>query len=208
MRTKLLSLGVWVLVALTATFWGLKLAVGGTVLPPHAQVPARQVAGGGDLHRLFGASAAPAEDDEDELGGDESLKLLGVVWPRGADASPQGVALIAVGDQPARAFRTGAVVQGEQVLLSVTKRGATLGPRGGPADTQLQLPEPSRTGSPVPTPAPMVGRPLGGPGVAAQPGMPAAVPNRAMANPQPHAASPGAARAQQGQSPADEEDDE
>ena len=151
MRTKLLSLGVWGLVALSATFWGLKLAVGGTVLPPQAQVPARQLAGGGDLHRLLGASAAPADEDEGPAE-DETMKLLGVVWPRGADASPQGVALIAVGDQPARPFRTGSVVQGDQVLLTVTQRGATLGPRGGPADTELHLPEPTRSSAPLPTP--------------------------------------------------------
>ena len=54
---------------------------------------------------------------------------------------------MAVGDQPARAWRTGSAVDGDTVLLSVSQRGVQLGPRGGPATTTLTLPDPDRAGA-------------------------------------------------------------
>ncbi|MBQ0960061.1 hypothetical protein KAK06_13995 [Ideonella sp. 4Y11] len=167
----MLSLAVWALVALAATFWGLKLGAGGPALPAHAQAPVRGLPGGGDLHRLLGSSAvAAADEEEDEVSGDDSMQLLGVVAPRGAEHSPQGVALISVGGQPAKAFRTGAAVTEDLVLLAVGRRTASLGPRGGPADTELRLPEPVRSSAPAVAggfqPRPMPGQP----GAVLQPG--------------------------------------
>lgn len=169
MRTRLLSLAVWALVALAATFWGLKLGAGGPGLPAHAQAPARGVPSGGDLHRLMGNSEVAAEDDDEEASGDDSMQLLGVVSPRGAEHSPQGVALISVGGQPAKAYRTGAEVTEDLVLLAVSRRGASLGPRGGPADTELRLPEPVRGSAPALTSG-FGPRPLPQPGAVMQPG--------------------------------------
>jgi general secretion pathway protein C len=184
MRTKLLTFGVWLLVTGSLLFWGLKLFVPRPGVPAQAQLPAQHVALGADLHKLLGVSAVAAADDE-EAPDDEAdrFHLLGVVAPTGVAAARQGVALIAVGDQPARAWRTGAVVDGELVLLSVTRRGAQLGPRGGPPSTELSLPEPSpqagggmplgaiqpRPGVPVPVPGQPL-RPMGvGPLGMAQP---------------------------------------
>jgi general secretion pathway protein C len=144
MSTRLLTLGVWMLVAASALFWGLKVAVPRAALPSQAQLPARHLALGGELRHLLGTSEVVAGDDEEDTDtGDDRFHLLGVVAPRGAGTSPQGVALIAVGDQPARPWRTGAVVDGDTVLLSVDRRSVQLGPRGGPATTELTLPEPT-----------------------------------------------------------------
>ena len=145
MRTRLFTFGIWALVAGSLLFWGLRLFVPRTVLPAQAQLPARHVAMGGDLHRLLGSSAAPADAGNEEAADDgaDRYQLLGVVAPRGAGHSPQGVALISVGGEPARAWRTGATVEDDVVLLSVSRRGAQLGPRGGPATTELTLPDPS-----------------------------------------------------------------
>ena len=131
---------------------------------------------GGDLHRLMGSSAVAAEADDEEASGDDSMQLLGVVAPRGAEHSPQGVALISVGGQPAKAYRTGATVSEDLVLLAVGRRSASLGPRGGPAETELRLPEPVRSSAPAPVggfqPRPMPGSPaaLLQPGGVVQPG--------------------------------------
>lgn len=203
MRTRLLSLAVWALVALAATFWGLKLGASGPALPAHAQAPARGVPAGGDLHRLLGSSAAAAADDgEEETSGDDSMQLLGVVAPRGAERSPQGVALISVGGQPAKAFRTGAEVTEDLVLLAVSRRSASLGPRGGPAETELRLPEPVRGSAPV-----VAGGFVPRPGAVVQPGSVSA-PVRPMMGQQGEAGRPGGAQNQAGQAAADDEDDE
>lgn len=181
MRTRLLSFGVWALVAAAAMFWGLKLSVGGTSLPAQAQTPARGPALGGEWRRLLGDSAsAAADDEEDGPAGSDRFRLLGVVAPRGAGASSQGVAVIAVGDQPARAWRTGAVIDGDTVLLSVDRRSASLGPRGGPATTELTLPEPARSTGPAVAP---IGRPPLINGLPPTPTMPGAIGQRPMGIP-------------------------
>lgn len=153
MQTRLLTFGVWALVAASALFWGLRLFVTPTALPAQARLPAQRVAMAGDLHRVLGMTAKA--DEPAASPGADRFHLLGVVWPRGAEVSPQGVALIAVGDQPARAWRTGSAVEGDTVLLSVSQRGVQLGPRGGPATTTLTLPDPNRAsaGTPIPLPA-------------------------------------------------------
>ncbi len=156
MRTRLLSFGVWAVVAGSSLFWGLKLVSAGPVLPAQAQVPQRVAAGGGEWPRLLGASAQD-EGDEESPAAAERFRLLGVVAP-GAGAAPgQGVALIAVDDRPARAWRTGAALEDDLVLLSVSRRAASLGPRGGPATIELALPEPARGAAGA---APAVARPM------------------------------------------------
>jgi len=167
MASRLLTFAVWALVLGSAVFWGMKVFAPRTGVPAQAQLPARSLALGGELKRLLGATAVVADDDEDDLA-DESgrFQLLGVVAPRGAGASPQGVALIAVGDQPAKAWRTGSVIEGDTVLLAVNQRSVQLGPRGGPATTELTLPEPVATAGPagarppslnaIPRPVPML----------------------------------------------------
>lgn len=162
MRTKLLSFGLWAVVSASLLFWGLRLAAPRPGLPAQAHLPMRHVAMGGDLGRLLGA-AAPADAEEDAPSSDERYHLLGVVAPRGAGTSPQGVALISVGDQPAKAWRTGAVVDGDTVLLSVSKRSVQLGPRGGAPTIELSLPDPATANRSAPAlPVARVSPPPGG----------------------------------------------
>ncbi|TDM05388.1 MAG: hypothetical protein C4K60_11405 [Ideonella sp. MAG2] len=154
----------------SALFWGVKLFVQGPALPDQVQLPTRPVLQVGELARLLGASAS-ADDDgaEPAPAGSERFALLGVVAPRGAAYSLQGVALIAIDGQPAKAFRTGAVVVDDLTLLAVEKRLVRLGPRGGPASMELSLPEPEQmaaaaTGAPGGMPGQAIGRPGGMPG--------------------------------------------
>jgi general secretion pathway protein C len=71
---------------------------------------------------------------------DPRFRLIGVVAPRSAAARGEGVALIATEGKPPKAYRVGAAVDGELVLLAVHSRGASLGPRGQPAEVALDLP--------------------------------------------------------------------
>jgi general secretion pathway protein C len=65
---------------------------------------------------------------------------VGVLSPRASTARREGVALIALDGKPAKAYKVGAVVEGDKVLQSVGARNATLGPKGGPAVVALSLP--------------------------------------------------------------------
>ncbi|HJV70669.1 hypothetical protein [Ideonella sp.] len=148
MASRLLTLAVWAVVLASAVFWGMKVFASRTGVPAQAQMPARALAMGGELRRLLGTSEKPQGDDNEVADASDRFHLLGVVAPRGAGHSPQGVALIAVSDEPPKAYRTGSVVEGDTVLLAVNQRSVQLGPRGGPATAELSLPEPT----PIPVP--------------------------------------------------------
>ncbi|MBQ0935402.1 hypothetical protein KAK11_08690 [Ideonella paludis] len=150
----------------SALFWGVKLFAQAPALPDQVQLPTRPVLQVGDLARLLGASDDEGDGDaEPAPAGSERFALLGVVAPRGAAMSSQGVALIAIDGQPAKAFKTGSVVIDDLTLLAVEKRLVRLGPKGGPSSMELSLPEPEQLAAAgagaVNMPA---GRPMGMPG--------------------------------------------
>ncbi len=144
MSARWWTLVVWALAAGSALFWGLKVFVKAAPLPPHTQTAAPAVATRGDLSRLLGADAPVAvASATPEPAADARFQLIGVVSPRSPQAAREGVALIAVDGQAPKAFRVGSVVDGQNVLQAVAARGATLGPRGGPALVALDLPPPA-----------------------------------------------------------------
>ena len=135
---------VWALAAGSALFWGMKVFVKAPPLPPHTQTAAPALAARGDLSRLLGVDAPPsAATASPEAAPDARFQLIGVVSPRSPQAAREGLALIAVDGKPAKAFRVGAVVDGQNILQTVAARGATLGPRGGAALVALDLPPPT-----------------------------------------------------------------
>jgi general secretion pathway protein C len=141
------TFGVWALVAGSALFWGLRVFVQAPAAPPDTLVaqPGGDVRG--DLTRLFGADAPPPVVEAVAAPvPDTRFTLVGVVSPRNAGAAREGVALIAIDGNPAKAYRVGMVVDGNTVLQTVHARGAQLGARGGPALVSLELP-------PLPPPA-------------------------------------------------------
>ncbi|WP_374569108.1 hypothetical protein [Ideonella sp.] len=178
MASRLLTLAVWALVLASAVFWALKVFASRTGLPPQTQIPTPSLAMGGELRRLLGTSVKAVDDDEPVATSDR-FHLIGVVAPRGADHSPQGVALIAVGDEPPKAWRTGSVVDGDTVLLAVNQHSVQLGPRGGPATTELTLPEPTPIAAPPHQVLNQMNRPV--------PMMPAGVPGQPQIQHQPSA---------------------
>ena len=156
---------VWAAVAASAVFWGLKLAVQAPAAPPQVQVAEAGNALRGDLSRLLGAEPPPATAAAvPEAAADARFNLLGVVSPPAPKAAREAVALIAVDGKPARAYRIGSVVDGDNVLQAVHLRGATLGPQGGPALIALHIAPPVAAATGVLPPA------VSQPAVSPQPG--------------------------------------
>ncbi len=135
------TLVAWGLVALSAGWWGLKMASGGEGVSIAAAPlgrspePVDPVAVG----RLLGAQPAPAEGTGSLAAPSLASRfvLMGVVagFPGG------GAALLAVDGQPPKPYRVGSVVAEGLVLQSVRGRSASIGPaRSGPAAVTLELP--------------------------------------------------------------------
>lgn len=172
MSARWVTLFVWAAVAASALFWALKLVVKAPQAPPQVQLAEANLAARGDLTRLLGPDAPAAlAVAEAEPGADARFNLVGVLSPRAAQAAREGVALIAVDGKPARAFRVGTVVDGQNVLQSVNARGAALGPRNGPSLIALkiappaaaatgQLPSGMQSGMPSGLPPPGQQRPM------------------------------------------------
>ncbi len=196
-----MTLGVWALVAAAAVGWSLRVFVQPQPVPAGTLVADAAPVLQADLTRLLGADPkVPAAEPEAAAPSPDPLfRLVGVVAPRGAAGNGrsmrEGVALIAVGDRPPRAFRVGALVDGDTVLQAVSARGAELGPRGGPVQATLRLPAlpPPASGvlptaaAPVPT-APQTGvqrPPQSRPAPLPQPGQPPASPQPADGSPMP-----------------------
>ena len=161
MSARWSSLVVWALAAAGALFWGLKLFVPAPPLPPRTQVAAGAAAPHGDLTRLLGADPPPAAVAA-EPAPDARFQLVGVVSPRPNQAPREGLALIAVDGRPAKVFRVGAVVDGQNVLQAVGLRNATLGPRDGAALVALNIapPPPAATGALPPVVIPTSPQPV------------------------------------------------
>jgi general secretion pathway protein C len=148
---------VWALVAAGALLWGLKLFVAGPPLPPRTTVAATAPVARGDLSRLLGVEAPEPAVAVNEPAPDARYQLVGVVTPRAMNAAREGLALIAVDGKPAKAFRVGAVVDGDTVLKTVAARGATLGPRHGAALVALNIAPPAAAATGALPPAGAVG---------------------------------------------------
>jgi general secretion pathway protein C len=141
MTARWTAFGLWAAVAASVVYWGLKLFVPGTPAPVHAAVASLATPPRGDLSRLLGVDAAP--DVAPPPQASARFHLIGVVAPRAEGAAREGLALIAVDDKPPRAYRVGALIDGDTVLQAVHARGVALGPRGGAANFTLDIPPPA-----------------------------------------------------------------
>lgn len=143
MLLRWVSMCVWALVAASAVFWGLRLFTRASPVPPQTQVADLSGAARGDLGRVLGVDAAPAQAAaQPEPTADARFSLVGVVSPRGPANTVGGVALISVDGKAPKAYKLGALVDGQNVLQAVSARGVSLGPQGGPALVALNIPPP------------------------------------------------------------------
>ncbi len=140
MSARIAAFVTWAAVAASLVFWALRLWSTPLATPTHATVVALAAAMQGDPARVLGSDGPPGAPSvvPQAVPADARFKLVGVVAPRAPGAG--GVALIATDGKPAKAYRVGAAVDGELALLSVRPRAASLGPRGQPAQVELQLP--------------------------------------------------------------------
>ena len=148
MPARLSAFVIWALVAAGLVFWGYRLWVRPMVPPANVQTVGESAGGRGDLTRLLGAApAASANLAPQPAAQSTRFHLLGVLAPRSgasaAQASPVGVALIAVDGKPARPYAVGARVDAELVLQSIARRSASIGPAQGGASFVLELPPPA-----------------------------------------------------------------
>ncbi|MBM3388189.1 MAG: hypothetical protein FJY26_01585 [Betaproteobacteria bacterium] len=103
---------------------------------------------------VLGNSVAASADAATATVQESRIRLVGVAGP--VRASGQGVALLSLDGQAARAFRPGDPVDGSRVVLEVTGHAVTIGPPGGPPSVSLQAPllPPPATGRPAGAPPP------------------------------------------------------
>ena len=125
MPARLSAFVIWALVAASAVFWGLRLAVRSPQAPAYTVSVGEAASVGGDLTRLLGTppAAAAATVATPEIAA--RFRLTGVMAPK--PPATQGVALIAVDGKLPRAFRVGASIDGDLVLQSVSLRTAAIG---------------------------------------------------------------------------------
>jgi general secretion pathway protein C len=173
MAARWLSFVIWAAVAAGAMFWLLRVTAQGPQAPGHTVTVGNSAAARADLSRVLGADAEPEQHVEvAAVPANARFRLIGVVAPRSGAVADGGLALIAVDDKPPRAYRVGAVVEGDTIVKSVGMRSVSLGGADGSAPTALELPPlpPPATGTlpaagqaaPAPSPiraAPLPGRP-------------------------------------------------
>ena len=136
MTSRLLSLFIWLLVAASAAYWGLRLLVTPQPVPGQAVLATGPAAAVGDLSRLLGQAPVQAVAQPALVAAESRFRLVGVVVPRGGQYSGQasGLALISVDGKPPRTVAVGREVEPGLRLLSVSQRQADLG-AGGSAPT-------------------------------------------------------------------------
>jgi len=163
MASRIFALIIWAAVAASLAYWGLRWLAQPTGVPMNATPVSLDGGAQGEVRRLLAGPPKPASGADQGVQSVVSalvarLRLLGLVAPRHEGDTNGGVALLSIDGKPPRAVRIGGVIDGETVLLSLTQRGASIGPSGGPAAATLDLPllPPPATGSmPPPTGATM-----------------------------------------------------
>ncbi len=165
MQARLLSFVVWGLVTASAVFWASRFLARPVPVPTNAAIVGPAALPSVGLAPLFGAPAPepPVVAAAPPAVVDSRFKLIGVA--AGGAGRRGGLALIAVGDGPARAISVGGQVDGDLVVLAISHRQVDLGPAGGAATTSLTLPELAEAARGVPQrmapslPAGMIGIP-------------------------------------------------
>ena len=157
MPARLSAFVIWVAAAAGAVFWALRLAAAPIAVPPGTTLASAGGVPRADLSRLLGTPPPVVATAPLPAAESARFRLLGVIAdgrPPAAGATHSraaGVALLTIDGKPPRALRVGASIEGGLVLQSVSRRGAAIGPPGGPASVTLELP---------PLPSPATGEPV------------------------------------------------
>ena len=131
-----LAAGLWLLVGLSASYWGSRLWGDAELAAVPAPAAERIQVDPQALVRGLGGGVVVAVADVQEAGEASRHQLLGVV----RDAAGRGAALIATDGQPARPYRVGASLPDGLLLRELGAREAVLGPAEGGPGQRLSLP--------------------------------------------------------------------
>jgi general secretion pathway protein C len=139
MMQRRFALPILGVVAASATAWALYAFVQMRSTALQTKVTELTGATGGEQMRPLGIDLPPGASTPTSASAPmrtgERFKLVGV-----ATSGGEGIALISVNGQPARAIRSGATVEGNIFLQQVTAAGAVLGSReGGAAMTTFMI---------------------------------------------------------------------
>jgi general secretion pathway protein C len=147
MLSRWLAFVVWALLGATVVTVLLQLLANPMRVPSYAVAVDTSTSIRSDLTRLFGTPAATATSTE-PVRGDDRFKLVGLVASSSAAGTGSSLALISIDGKPARAYKVGALVDGDRKVLAVRKGTVELGPSGGPVALTLSVPElpPAATG--------------------------------------------------------------
>ncbi len=128
MVSRIFAFLVWAACAFGLAFWGLRWLAKPMSVPDYSAAVSMVNAPRSDMTRLLtapetAASAAAPASDQSALAA--RIQLIGLMaTPSGQGA---GVALLTVDGKPAKAFRVGQLVDGEHVILAITKQGVNIG---------------------------------------------------------------------------------
>ena len=180
MASRIAALLIWAAVAASLAFWGLRWLAPPLGVPANAAPVTLETGVRGDIQRLLTGptrSESPTANPTAASALASRIQVIGVMAP--APGQTAGVALLSIDGKPPKAYRVGAVVDGEMVLQGLSQRSAQIGPQDGSAFLTVNLPglPPPATGSLPPptgvTQAPEPGQP---PGLGERMGQPPAMP--------------------------------
>lgn len=143
MTSRLSALIIWAAVAASLAYWGLRWFSQPIAVPDITTSVSMDSGAKGDFKRLLTGPATQHDVAVIDMGAQTALAAR--LQLQGAFAAPerqsqQGVALLSLDGQPARAIRVGQVIDGDLTLLSVDKRGAHIGLNSGTVLLTLPLP--------------------------------------------------------------------
>jgi general secretion pathway protein C len=139
MVSRIFALMVWAACAAGLAYWGLRWLAKPLPVPPHSSTVSLTPEPKGDMARLLTApetspEAAGPSAEQSALAA--RIQLIGLMAAAGNGSGPS-VALLAIDGKPAKAFRVGQTIDGEQVVQAITRQGVDIGLPGQPATATL-----------------------------------------------------------------------
>lgn len=170
MASRIAALLIWAAVAASLAYWGLRWLAPPVGVPRNAAPVTLETGVRGDIQRLLTGpvrSEGPQVNPSAASALASRIKVIGVMAP--APGQHDGVALLSVDGKPPKAYRVGAVIDGEMVLQDLSQRSARIGPQDGAQFLTIDLPglPPPATGT-LPPPSGVTQTPPAGQGYSAE----------------------------------------
>jgi len=139
MVSRIFAFLVWAVCAAGLAYWGLRWLAKPLPVPPHSSTVSMTAAPKADMARLLTApetspDAAGPSAEQSALAA--RIQLIGLMAAAGNGSGPS-VALLSIDGKPAKAFKVGQSIDGEQVVQAITRQGVDIGLPGQPATATL-----------------------------------------------------------------------